>query len=424
MNYFSEISDEEILAADISGATEQDYFAEMDDEIFEQIEEPKKIDKNGIPLKPQYKDDTIFLTLYERIDVEKLKKLNANLDFYMAKVAEHRGERDHYDPVWRKTLHTGVSQMIRICEENKTNKYEVTYKRKGKGRFFASHIQSEMSLQGLTREFRACIGADYFDDIDIENCHPNILWMLGQEELLDLDAVKYYCENREEMLMKLMVCNRSRKLKRAKAKQYILALMNGGLRWKGYNHPPELDAFIADVEKMFFLYKEKYPDRYKKAEKIVKQKLKQNERDGNKWKNPSIYGTMLNVKFCERESQILGVIFEYFQKIGVVTNEAVLCHDGVMVPKGKITKKILEDCEEYIAEIFGYYFRLTKKPMHDIFSDIIKDQPVPETKKEKPKKDPVIFQYKKRPEKIHTNTEMKVSDALYAMIMEMTGPKK
>ena len=76
---------------------------------------------------------------------------------------------------------------------------EVTYEKDGPGRYKPSirvgRRQEFAGLATLTREFRGYLSQDHYFDLDMVNCHPVILNVLTENEIL-----KDYCQNRAEFM--------------------------------------------------------------------------------------------------------------------------------------------------------------------------------------------------------------------------------
>ncbi len=90
------------------------------------------------------------------------------------------------------------------------------------GRLFAQSV----SLQNIPREFRGVIGANYHD-IDMVNCHLSILLQYCKKNVIKSDALKYYVDNRNEVVEKNMT---DYGLEKGDVKQLFLSVMNGGKR--------------------------------------------------------------------------------------------------------------------------------------------------------------------------------------------------
>lgn len=216
------------------------------------------------------------------------------------------------------------------------------------GRFFSN---GSTSLQNLTREIRQCIAYEYYDDIDMVNAHPTILLWLCNKHKIDCDNLNDYIVNREKHIADLVADN---SIDRGKAKNTFIALINGGT--KDYSDLKAPTKFIKRfkievtqiVQELCVLYPKEFELRSKE-----------------KPHNP--HGSTVNIIMCEWENQILQQILAFYTINNIITNNCVLCFDGVMIPKHPKTADLLPDCEKYVFQKLNIKIDLKIKPMLDGF---------------------------------------------------------
>jgi putative DNA primase/helicase len=216
------------------------------------------------------------------------------------------------------------------------------------GRFFADN---SISLQSLCREIRHSIAFEYYDDVDMVNAHPVILRHLCKIHNIEHEKLNDYIENRDKHISDLIADN---KIEREDAKRAFLCLINGGAG--GYAALPAPTKFIkrfktetTDIlEELCALYPKEFEYRKKSNPE-----------------NPM--GSTVNAIMCEWENKILQCILKFFSDNRIISDNCVLCFDGVMIPKHEKTASLLQQCEAYIFEKTAINTTLKIKPMDEGF---------------------------------------------------------
>src|SRR3990167_10402086 len=78
-----------------------------------------------------------------------------------------------------------------------------------------------LSLQSLRKQIRHTIASDYYQDLDIKNCHPTILLAMCVRLGLDTPILKSYVDNRDKFF-------KANNLSPDVGKVAFLSIMNGG----------------------------------------------------------------------------------------------------------------------------------------------------------------------------------------------------
>ena len=81
-------------------------------------------------------------------------------------------------------------------------KGKITYNKSSK--FGRVYSKNGLGLQSLRREIRHTLSSDYYIDIDIVNCHPEIL---NQVFIMNNSKYKYlhaYCKQRDKIIKQVM----------------------------------------------------------------------------------------------------------------------------------------------------------------------------------------------------------------------------
>jgi hypothetical protein len=220
------------------------------------------------------------------------------------------------------------------------------------GRLFANR---SLSLQSFNKAVRRTIAAEFYDDIDIENAHPTILSHLCAAAGIQCEMLNVYITSRDEMLTAIVAAGG---VSRDKAKQIVLAVMNGG--------KSDYDALTGRTE---FLIRFKAEMAGIFAAFIVRDQTRFDECKAARVKAGKDYNheaSFVNKLLCDMENRILAVMVAFFKVSGLVNDVCVLCFDGVMIPKaaaGVELGPILEQCAASVKKQLGITIALKAKPM-------------------------------------------------------------
>jgi hypothetical protein len=81
------------------------------------------------------------------------------------------------------------------------------------------------SLEQIQRDIRATLCIDFYWDIDIVNCHPNLAYQFAKKEFgIEMPALEYYCNNRKDIIKTFMTFG----LSESGAKDVFIEIINGG----------------------------------------------------------------------------------------------------------------------------------------------------------------------------------------------------
>lgn len=262
--------------------------------------------------------------------------------------------KKYFTSLMRKESFEGSDCPFTLCEKylakSKNGTVEVKYfQHGGKGRLFA---EGSLSLQNLPREIRATVANDLYYDIDMANAHPVLVEYIARVHLdYKCEYLNDYIYNRENKIQNVLDVNPD--ITRDDVKKVILSVMYGGnTKYNELkNRTKWIESFYGEMRTIFNKLKEKYP---KKLEKLAKNK------------EYNLEGSLLSSLACEYENQLLQVMIEYFTNKKLIKKTAVLCFDGLLLPKGKLTEDKLKVHLAAIEEIFksrGFEMKLAVKPM-------------------------------------------------------------
>lgn len=291
------------------------------------------------------------ITLYEPVDVDVLDKLLYS-DFLM--INDEWNEKKQLEK-YKQNIHNGVAKVV--------------YKKTEGTPFGRVSADGALGLHMIRKEIRHTLAKDRFIDIDIENCHPYILYQLCVENMLNIEYLGHYIYDREHYLKQVMD---HYKCDRESAKNlFIILLYCGSINtWKQKNNIdtkiPDLDfikKFKEEFKEVAEIIYNKNPELYKSIEnaKLVK---------GQKMKNK--YGSVLSYFLQEVEFRILTELYKYCVSKGYIKNNvAVLCSDGIMLEKQHINQEtILTEFKDLIRDKMELDVNFTIKEMDKYYENI------------------------------------------------------
>lgn len=300
---------------------------------------------------------------------------------------------------------------------DKNGKVKVIYKKSNP--YGRSNAEHHLGLQMIRREIRQTISKDYYNDIDIDNCHPQILIQICRLNNINLKYIEDYVNNRDKILED--IC-KEYNIKRDDAKILVLRLMFSGSfeYWKNdqldilNNKYEEIMKDIENNNELDKLEDDKKKERefinkfeeleilkniskdinsisktiYNTNEDIINEKIKKNKKDKNN-KKLIKHSSVLSSFLQEIESRLLETIYEYlsYKKI-IIENDCVLCADGLMIKKDKYYPELLSELHYLIK----YKYNLDLNFSQKIFKDFYKDEEIDKSildKKNKEKKNEI-----------------------------------
>jgi hypothetical protein len=284
-----------------------------------------------------------FIEIFDR---EKLKHILDNFDYFYDKIGTFKDASNGYTVISnKKTVFTILTNLL----NNESIKYFNSKKDiSKKGRLYGSN-----SLQSVTRIIRHTLCKDLCIDIDIVNAHNVLLQHLLNKHNIEHVFIKYYNENRDELLLELMEMY---DIDRDEAKTICLSIVNGGgggwfKKW-GISPPEWLIEFQQEIKII-----------HKKIAKLEPLRFQKSKID-----NPSNpYGTCLNTILCELENFVLSSMIEYCNLKGIKIS--TLCFDGLLLGKCDLNVKEMND---FIVKHTGIDVKILIKQMNEGISTIIK----------------------------------------------------
>ncbi len=216
-----------------------------------------------------------------------------------------------------------------------------------------------VSLFTLRKEIRHTISSMYYTDIDIENCHPSVLFQICKKFNIECANLEMYVNNRKHYLD---MVSTHYEVDADDAKLLFIIILYGGKyeRWANevsVTKPPLsfIEDFIAEFKAIANTITEHNP---LISQYVVKRKANQGKT------NYSLSGTTLSLFLQELEVRILEHIYLYMVEHKYIENKnAVLCADGIMIDKTKYKEPLLDELSQLIQSKFEFKLKFVVKSM-------------------------------------------------------------
>jgi hypothetical protein len=257
----------------------------------------------------------------------------------------------------------------------KEGKAQITYK-KTKGMKYGRVMPPKaLGLCAIRREIRHTLTRGTYIDIDIDNCHPVLLSQILKNNNIECPMLDRYITERNEMLQRVMT---DYNVNRDTAKRLFIRLFYFGSfdEWvKDENIAPELKAFsfLTNFKNELSHIGDIIMAANPKLTTIINDK-KLKESPNNEVKIWKVKSSLCSTYLQEIECQLLDIIFKYSKEKRYITDDAILCYDGLMMPKENYKPEILKEFENIIFEKTGFKVNFSTKDLDQGFSEeTIKD---------------------------------------------------
>ena len=255
-------------------------------------------------------------------------------------------------------------QLEKYLKLVKDGKATVNYKQSNikYGRVFP---KNSLGLFSIRREIRHTLARDHYIDIDIENCHPVLLYQICEHNNIKCKYLKKYIDNRSEILNETMNIY---KVSKDQAKQLFIQLLYFGTfeSWLS-NHN------IENKEPQKFI--KKFKDELNTIGEIIVAnnpkllKAIQKIKEEQNITNYNLKGSLCSYFLQEYESRILETIYLYLlEKKLIINYNCVLCADGLMIEKANYKPELLTEFKELIKDKMGFDLNFTQKEMNQGYS--------------------------------------------------------
>lgn len=298
------------------------------------------------------------LQLIEKFDKHKLNYLVENKEEYTKILRQNgRATDPDCDP---------FQKPQEYLRSSRDGVFDVEYRKAGlekTGRLFAT---GGLSQQAFYREIRHTIASEFYDDLDMVNAHPVILKHFCEKHDIPYPQLQLYIDDRETVIADIVDANLDSHypLTRQQVKSCILSMINGGQ--KAYKAIESKTKWIKLFHKEIVSIKADIEEEYEAFFTKVKE---DKEKDANWAASGRHYADCaLNLMFCDVENNALMHMCEYLHSTGAFDNDAVLCFDGIMIPKiGDNRDEVVAACSEYVSKKMKFEIQVKAKPMNEGF---------------------------------------------------------
>jgi hypothetical protein len=283
----------------------------------------------------------IASTFYEPFNLENAIIIIQNFNEIIKQLTPERQKKIEE----KRKEYDFLLSLKKICKNSNgiiSTTYKPSKQLKTQGRLFAQNA----SLQSLPREFRGCLASGLLYDIDINNAHPVLLQQYCEKNGIRCDNLKYYCNNRDEILNEIMI---EYDYTRDEAKNLFLRTLNGGFR--------------DGITNQFYI---EFKKELKEIHNLITLKNENIYKSLKKRKEFNIEGSVTNVILCNLENLVITTTYEF-----LILNDydvCVLVFDGLMIKQKNdiyipFPIEILENMSKYIYNKTGYKVNFSEKPL-------------------------------------------------------------
>ena len=230
-------------------------------------------------------------------------------------------------------------------------------------RFFLRNKQ--ISYQNIMREFRSILCRDLYYDIDIENCHPVLLYQYCIKNNIKCKYLKKYIDDRQTILSQI---NEDKDI----GKKSILKILNGGK----INNEEKKDKYLI---KLYDEVKDTIHPGISKINTDIMDYINKGHYDDEdepeqiKKRYSTPEGRCCSHLLQKLENTILMSSVNYFRKNGY--SIGALLFDGLMIQKTKdINHFTLNSLKEYVKKDTEYDVNFVIKPMDHTYNIDTRDE--------------------------------------------------
>ena len=247
------------------------------------------------------------------------------------------------DENWSSKILPTILKTIKNQMDKDNNTLQTKYKQRitGTGRLY-----SNFGLQRINNDIKCYISGEYYNDLDIVNCHPVIIYNLFKKNKIHNDFIQSYVEDREACMKKYNL----------KDKKELITIINID-QMKPYYHKDICDFHFELYNNLFKNIMKGNLSYYQNLKKSITKRL---QKDNLEIFN--IVGKMLSVYLQTIENDLLGSIINFFESKNIPID--VLMFDGAMIQKEyNLPEELLNECCDFVKSKTDYTIKLKLKPM-------------------------------------------------------------
>lgn len=299
---------------------------------------------------------TITFKSTEIFHYDALKRIYDNYEseivqkFVKEHEEHHTDEEDHYLPLKTRIFNYLTKAKV-INAGSDLAEIKVNYKfAKEESEHGRQYPVGGMGLSSFMKCIRHTIAHDLYHDIDMKNCHPNILVQYCKSHQIPCEQLERSVLNNEQYLADLM---NEHHITRDGAKSLKLAVINGGQRSSSVSW---FTPYVTELEQIRQHILQD-PENHKWVQFAT-----QHPRKG---KSQNIGGRVISHLLCDIENQLLMSSINYLKSIKVSVKNVPLCFDGFMINSSSFdpNPQNLQLLSEFVSKETGYRMTFVCKPM-------------------------------------------------------------
>lgn len=234
------------------------------------------------------------------------------------------------------------------------NEVEIHYENNPLGRLKPTSSKEHKFIKAQTYQWnhtKYLTCSEFYNDIDIVNCHFNICGQLFKSFDLTNTYTQYFIDNKTQIMDNLIKdCNMTKK----ESKDTLLSLIyssDTGLTKKIKKQYGTETTNICNFIKEIKSNRKNILNQFKNVTRYVKKTTD---------KKYNIIGSSFAILVQTLEKNILLAINKFFESKNC--NVEALIHDGVHILKEHYNEKLLRECEKYVSTQTGFVIQLISKP--------------------------------------------------------------
>ena len=302
------------------------------------------------------------LIFNETIDKKKVENLLSHPELLGSWIDGYGIERNDREQI--------IKILNGIKGSNLSVKYSRSKKSNKKDKFGRVYPKGLISLGSLGRKIRGTLTTGTYIDIDIVNCHATLMLFFLKKYEFPHKIYDKYVNNRKhylEIVKKAYNCSRD------EAKRFFIIAGYGGAYNSWFNTLELNSEFEGESqEPLYNLFKHEAKLLANKFIDINPERFKywKDNRDKTYNHDFGFLGMMLQ----DHECQVLQTMYLFLVREGLIRNDnAILCHDGLMLKIKSIKKKTLKRLEEEVEKQNGFVLSIINKPLEH-FLDELKEE--------------------------------------------------
>ena len=226
-------------------------------------------------------------------------------------------------------------------------------------------------MGALRREVRHTLCCDVYTDIDIENCHPQLLKQICAKNNIFCPNLKHYVDNRPQILAETQAFYN---VSRDNAKKLFIRLAYFGTfdNWvkdSEISRDKKPTEFIVNYMAELKIIGQHVINANPVLLKVIQTENKQNEK-----------ASVVSFFLQDIERQILELVYAYLSDNGYIANSnSVLCFDGLMIESKFYKPELLDELHEHILKVSEFDLQFIQKAFDENYLHLLPPLPIDTT---------------------------------------------